>query len=76
MGGSLEGKLFHQTTCLQNVNLSERKHLTIKKAKKKKLSGNAQHQSVGGFWGVICFVILFFFEGGRGVKGEWGLLVY
>lgn len=76
MGGSLEGKLFHQTTCLQNVNLSERKHLTIKKAKKKKLSGNAQHQSVGGFWGVICFVFLFFFEGGRGVKGEWGLLVY
>lgn len=45
----------------------------IKKAKKT-LSGNAQHQSVGGFWGVICFVLVFL--GGRGVKGEWGLLVY
>lgn len=67
MGGSLEGKLFHQTTCLQNVNLSERKHLTIKKAKKKKLSGNAQHQSVGGFWGVICFVFFIIFFGGQGV---------
>lgn len=50
--------------------------LRVKKQKKKKLSGNAQHQSVGGFWGVICFVFLFFFEGGRGVQGEWGLLVY
>lgn len=67
MGGSLEGKLFHQTTCLQNVNLSERKHLTIKKAKKKKeLSGKAQHQSVGGFWGGYLFCFFIFFLGGEG----------
>lgn len=41
--------------------------LRLKKQKKKKLSGNAQHQSVGGFLGVICFVFFIFFWGGEGV---------
>lgn len=63
MGGSLEGKLFHQTTCLQNVNLSERKHLTIKKAKKKRQCSTSKCGCVlGGY--LFCF---FIFLGGEGV---------
>lgn len=66
MGGSLEGKLFHQTTCLQNVNLSERKHLTIKKAKKKKNYQAMLNIKVWvGFGGL--FVLFFYFLGGEGV---------
>lgn len=38
------------------------------KKQKKKLSGNAQHQSVGGFWGVICFVLVFW--GGGVLRGN------
>lgn len=74
MGGSLEGKLFHQTTCLQNVNLSERKHLTIKKAKKKNYQAMLNIKVWVGFGGL--FVLFWVFFGGKGVKGEWGLLVY
>lgn len=66
MGGSLEGKLFHQTTCLQNVNLSERKHLTSKKAKKKKNYQAMLNIKVWvGFGGL--FVLFFYFLGGEGV---------
>lgn len=63
LGGSLEGKLFHKTTCLQNANSCEKKHLMIKK---EKLSGN----SVCGFWG---FFGGFFFGGGggRGLRRNW-----
>lgn len=63
MGGSLEGKLFHQTTCLQNVNLSERKHLTIKKAKKKTYQAMLNIKVWVGFGGLFV-LFCFFWEGG------------
>lgn len=64
MGGSLEGKLFHQTTCLQNVNLSERKHLTIKKATKKNYQAMLNIKVWVGFGGLF---VLFCFLGEGGV---------
>lgn len=70
MGGSLEGKLFHQTTCLQNVNLSERKHLTIKKAKKKTIRQCSTSKCgwvLGGY--LFCF-FYFFLRGGGVLKGN------
>lgn len=71
MGGSLEGKLFHQTTCLQNVNLSERKHLTIKKAKKKKNYQAMLNIKVWvGFGGLFVLFFYFFLRGGGVLKGN------
>lgn len=71
MGGSLEGKLFHQTTCLQNVNLSERKHLTIKKAKKNKTIRQCSTSKCGWVLGdyLFCFFI-FFLRGGGVLRGN------
>lgn len=67
MGGSLEGKLFHQTTCLQNVNLSERKHLMIKKAKKN-YQAMLNIKVWEGFGGL--FVLFWFFLGGGVLRGN------
>lgn len=67
MGGSREGKLFHQTTCLQNVNLSERKHLMIKKAKKN-YQAMLNIKVWVGFGGL--FVLFWFFLGGGVLRGN------
>lgn len=69
MGGSLEGKLFHQTTCLQNVNLSERKHLTIKKAKKN-YQPMLNIKVWVGFGGLFVLFFYFFFRGGGVLRGN------
>lgn len=69
MGGSLEGKLFHQTTCLQNVNLSERKHLTIKKAKKN-YQAMLNIKVWVGFGGLFVLLFYFFLRGGGVLRGN------
>lgn len=50
--------------------------LRLKKQKKKNYQAMLNIKVWVGFGGLFVLFFLFFFLGGRGVKGEWGLLVY
>lgn len=50
--------------------------LRLKKQKKKNYQAMLNIKVWVGFGGLFVLFFYFFFRGGRGVKGEWGLLVY
>lgn len=51
--------------------------LRLKKQKKKNYQAMLNIKVWVGFGGLfVLFFFIFFGGGGRGVKGEWGLLVY